>query len=581
MDFPFPQDACGEQAILFSVNHIVNVNLNSPSCSSFYIINLYSISTDQSLTSDLKKLKAELKKSYRLEFSEIKTSPLDPQSLRKLEQIYVHLVLLGEEKDKKPISVDYDELFKIFANEKGKTRIAFLGEAGAGKTTLLTKIAYDWAVGERLQDISLLFLVRLREVGKCTDLAKIPQNCVSDGIDLLIGNLDEYMNDNQRRIMFLLDGLDEYKGDIKVENANDALIDIMRGDKMKRAPVIVTTRPWRAEQITSIDKINQQYKRIRVEGFKKHDVQVYIIKFFERDMESAQGLINLVTEESLIAKTMAPYPIFCCMLCHMWKSIKKSDRKKVRKLKTFSEFIQEMIKALVEQYASKIKDSGESSEDCQMRCKKSFERIGEVAFRGLLVKQLAFDEEAFKDCMNDVKTGCEIGVLSSKKKFAPSEIRQIDSSEQLSEVSFPHKLLQEYLAGIYFASLYRSNKPEFDKLLRDNILQNPGEFKYLLYFTAAHGKEPGQAGRPLIETLCDTMNIELDNMGINESLIVDVAFECHAEIAVSPVVDHLSQKTNLRLSGPASYINYTDHTLLGYLYVLAACGRKMVRIYSI
>ena len=508
-------------------------------------------------------LKAELKKFYRLEFSEIYTSPLDPQSLRKLEQIYVHLVLLGEETDEKPVSVDYDELFKMFANEKDKTRIAFLGEAGAGKTTLLTKIAYDWAVGERLQDISLLFLVRLREIGKCTDLAKIPQNCVSDGIDLLIGHLDAYMNDNQRRIMFLLDGLDEYKGDIKVENTNDALIDIMRGDKMKRTPVIVTTRPWRAEQITSIDKINKQYKQIRVEGFKKHDVQMYINKFFEKDSESAQGLLNLVTEESLIAKTMAPYPIFCCMLCHMWKLIKKSDREKVRKLKTFSEFIHKMINALVEQYVSKVKDRGESSENCQTRCKNSFERIGEVAFRGLLVKQLAFDKDTFKE--TDMICGCEVGVLSSKKnskkKFAPNEIRERDGSEQLPEVSFPHKLLQEYLAGLYLASLFLVNRTEFERLLRDKILQNPREFEYLLYFTAAHGNDPGQAGRPIIQMLCDTLDIKLDEDSAHEPLIVEVAFECHVEVAVTPVIDIFLQKTAIHIGGipRAHYVRLHVH----------------------
>ena len=278
---------------------------------------------------------------------------------------------------------------------------------------------------------------------------------------------------------------------------------------------------------------------------------------------------------------MAPYPIFCCMLCHMWKWINESDRERVRKLNTFSELIHEMINALVEQYASKVKDRGESLNECQVRCRNGFELIGEVALHGLLVKQLAFNEDTFKDCMDAMRIGCVVGVLSSKRKIAPSEIRQREGKEQLSEVSFPHKLLQEYLAGIYFASLYRSNKPKFERLLRDNILQNPQEYEYLLYFTAARGKEPGQAGRPLIKTLCDSLNTKPDDGSKNESLIVDVAFECHAEITVSPVVDLLSQKTTIVLKCYASTSNGTEHTLLGYMFVLAVCGRKMVRINSI
>ena len=56
-------------------------------------------------------LKEELKTFYRIEFDEIKTSPLDPQSLRKLEHIYVHLVLLGEGTYGMRKPVEYDGTF--------------------------------------------------------------------------------------------------------------------------------------------------------------------------------------------------------------------------------------------------------------------------------------------------------------------------------------------------------------------------------------------------------------------------------------------------------------------------------------
>ena len=204
--------------------------------------------------------------------------------------------------------------------------------------------------------------------------------------------------------------------------------------------------------------------------------------------------------------------------------------------------------------------------DCQVRCWDSLKRIGEVAFNGLLVKQLAFNENAFKDCMEAMKTGCEIGVLSSKKKFASSKIRQRDGSEQQLEVSFPHKLLQEYLAGFYLASLYLVNQTEFERLLKDKILQSPREFEYLLYFTAAHGKEPGQAGRPLIEMLCGTLDVQSEH----EPFIVEVAFECHDKVAFTPVTDIFLQKTAIKM-GP-----YYEHIMSSYMYIFAACGHKMV-----
>ena len=465
--------------------------------------------TGQSLTpEELDKLKDDLKTYYRTEFSEIKTSPLDYQSLRALEQIYVHLVLVGGAEAK---SISYDGLFALITNKNEKSRVALLGEAGVGKTTLLIKIAHDWAKGKCLKHIDLLFFVSLRKFQQCTHFAEITKSLVSDGLKLDFKKVDEYILTNQRKVLLLLDGLDEYKGDITIADTNDALVEIMRGDKLKRAPVLLTTRPWRAEQITSTELINTKYTQIRVEGFRKHDVQDYMKKFFKEDSKSAESLIHFTTEGSLVAQTMAPYPIFCCMLCHMWKWIEESDRERVRKLETFSQLIQEMINALVEQYASKLKVAGESLNQCQTRCKESFERIGKVAFHGLLVRQLTFNADGFRECKDAMKTGCGVGVLSSRKRVAPSDMRQRDGTEEISEVSFPHKLMQEYLAGYYLASLYRENRTEFEKLLREKVLPKYEELRYLLYFTAAHRKEDEHVGKHLSKYLYEALGTNITN----------------------------------------------------------------------
>ena len=230
----------------------------------------------------------------------------------------MHLALLIEKTDEKPISVDYDKLFEHLVNEKGKSRFVFIGEAGAGKTTLLRKIAYDWAIGERLQHVDLLFLVSLRDVEKTSYFAEITKQLVSDDIAINNEKLDEYMRTNQRKVMVLLDGLDEYKQDIKIKNANDILVAIMRGDKLKRVAVIVTTRPWRVEQITSNGIVNKLYERIRVNGFTKHDVQVYIKKFFTNDSEAAESLTRLATENRCNRSKPwrhIPSSAACCVTC--------------------------------------------------------------------------------------------------------------------------------------------------------------------------------------------------------------------------------------------------------------------------
>ena len=541
--------------------------------------------TGQSLTpEEVEQLKDDLKTYYRTEFSEIKTSPLDFQSLRTLEQIYVQLVLVGGAEAK---SISYDGLFALITNENEKSRVALLGEAGVGKTTLLIKIANDWAKGECLKHIDLLFFVSLRKIQQCTHFAEITKSLVSDGLKLDVKKVDEYILTNQRKVLLLLDGLDEYKEDITISNTNDALVDIMRGDKLKRAPVLLTTRPWRAEQITSTELINTKYIQIRVEGFRKHDVKDYIKKFFKEDMESAESLKQFTTEESLVAQTMAPYPIFCCMLCHMWKWINKSDRERVKKLETFSQLIQEMINALVEQYASKLKVAGESLKQCQTRCKECFERIGKVAFHGLLIRQLTFNADGFRECIEAMTIGCDVGVLSSRKRVAPSDMRQRDGTEEISEVSFPHKLMQEYLAGYYLASLYRENPTEFEKLLREKVLPECEEFRYLLYFTAAHRKEDGQPGRYLMDYLCEALGTNITHtsspidilyghsevVNSHVDFLVDVAFEYHNEEAIRPVIDLLRRVEYVSLSRNNQGNN---HMWSAFMYAFAVCNIQPV-----
>ena len=167
------------------------------------------ILTETPLSSDeVLKLREDLRQFYRDIFAEIKTSPLDHKSEKKLEQIYVNLILIKDfDKKRDPIdtsrdgsnadaendetislmsdstyestetdssssddinternNIDYSKIFEILKDKHGKSRMAFLGDAGVGKTTLLVKIAYDWAMGHHLSEIELLFFVPLRAI---------------------------------------------------------------------------------------------------------------------------------------------------------------------------------------------------------------------------------------------------------------------------------------------------------------------------------------------------------------------------------------------------------------------------------
>ena len=513
---------------------------------------------------DVRKLKEILKRFYRDKFNEIKTSPLDPESTKKLEQVFVNLLLLSENGYDDEEHVDYEDIFEILANKKDKSRMIFLGEAGVGKTTLLAKIAYDWSRGRRLQNIDILLYVPLREFQQSSYFGDIIKTYVSqtdEKLNLRTNKINNYVKNNHENVMILLDGFDEYCGDIMKPDPSNALVGTLRGDELENTPVLVTTRPWRADELIRTDQKGEiKHIRVTVEGFRQRDVKEYIRGFYgskdEDSAESAEGLVRLVSEDgSLVAENMAPFPIFCCMLCHMWTV--KSRRDAIQKLQTFSQLFREMIQSLKEQWVSKD-ESANSFKQCDI----SLNKIGKIALEGLLKKQLVFTRETFTGCKEAMTTGCEIGVLSSQKKLI-----QKKGQPSAGKVSFPHKLFQEYLAGLYLSSLYGEDSGQFGSLLKEKILKSYNEFRYLLYFTAAHGNENGgYAAKALISFLC----AELDD----EEFIMDVAFECHDEGSILPVVNLFTHRPAIKLTEQDWMSNYTrlhnKHVRSGYLYTWAA-----------
>ena len=520
---------------------------------------LYLPIEDESLSEDeLRLYRDVLQQFYRDVFSEIKTSPLDPTSCRDLEDIYVRLLLKDSNVKE---SIAYDNLVEFLAGHTQRARVAFIGQAGVGKTTLLAKIAYDWAIGKHLTKISLLFFVPLRDTHKIPRFADILLKYLPRVRNIDTRKVDKYIREHQRKVMLLLDGLDEYSGDITQEDPSDALIGIMRGDELTHAPVIVTTRPWRAEEITSVGEINKQYTRVFVEGFRKEDVKIYINKYFKDNLQTAKSLIHLMTEDSLISENMAPYPIFCCMLCHIWKE--ESRRNVILKLHTFTQLFDEMFDSLTTQWYSK-----NISMNTQRKHDDCLKELGRVAFEGLLTRQLVFNKKDIQESSEIIQVGCEIGVLSSEKTFADNLQH---ARQNITNVSFPHKLFQEYIAGLYLASMYSEDPARFAKLLKETIIPQYKEFRYLLYFTAAHGNRLGNAGKALMESLCTEVK--------DDSFIVDVAFECHDELSIAPVTQIFRKKRDVKLLGIhlESYIDIgSEHTRSGCMYMWSVCCKILV-----
>ncbi|XP_072163229.1 NLR family CARD domain-containing protein 4-like [Diadema setosum] len=517
-------------------------------------------------------LKEELRIFYRGMYSNVRVSPLYRESAIQLEDVYTNLAMFSEGMNGKKTNMNYDEFIEhlenISAQRNLENRIALFGEAGVGKTTFLAKLTMDWAMGRCLEKTDLVFLIHLRDIETKTCFGDIIMGKISDELELDTSRVEEHIRKKQRQVLILFDGLDEYGKDISEKSSSDDIIAVIRGEKFKSSPVVVTARPWKAKEIKSDNKIEKRYRFIEVQGFSEDNVISYISKFFPNNKEARDGLIELMTDPvSLVAQNMKPYPIYCSMFCYIWHD--ERSRTVIQGLTTFAQLFRELINQLIVHYAGKEENQRtqgkklNKGEDCLTMFAKD-------ALNCLLENMIVFEAKDLETSEEKLKTVCEIGILTKDTRFVCCREKNRRITKSVIEYRIPHKLFQEYLAGMHLASLYESNREEFDFLM-SKLLDKYRLFEYVFYFTVGQNKD---VGRAVLVSICESDDVartlstdqfEYSSLQKVIDFIVDVAFECNETDAIEPVIPVLNEMTKLAISG-------VTHTARAWTFVWKACG---------
>ena len=124
-----------------------------------------------------------------------------------------------------------------------------------------------------------------------------------------------------------------------------------------------------------------------------------------------------------------------------------------------------MIAFLKEHYAQKaVKKVGSPSLHAYLnKIDELLGPIAKLAFNGLLENTLVFGEDDFQICTESKDTACRVGILSQEDRITSSMDIHTGNSHVQLPVFFPHKLFQEYMAGFHLASLYESDRNEFQQ----------------------------------------------------------------------------------------------------------------------
>ncbi|XP_041461784.1 uncharacterized protein LOC121413086 [Lytechinus variegatus] len=506
----------------------------------------------------------EVKKYSAIHHCQIQADPLNSDLLLEFNRIFTNLTLMEEDKGtkrKRPLL--YEDLLKTKVNGVFPHRLLVEGEGGVGKTTLCAKIVWDWIHGAGYQDFKLVLLVLLREV-KDKTIGEIIKSYLPDDNTVTAMQLNKYVFSHQTDVLLVLDGFDEFAGDL--DSCYQIALFILNR-LFKSGKVLITSRRWRSDEIRKIQELRKLYAFIAVEGFSDENLSSYVTKFFHPDTTSAEDLNRFISNNDVIRENMAPYPIYTAMLCIMWKEFDGARRIAMSKLQTFSQLINEMVQFLVDHYLSKL---GLSAIDKKWRVQRAeillhLSNIGCLAFQGLMERRLVFTEQEFKSWPGCVTIGCQVGVLTKQAPILQRRSRMYHAHSADSSVQFPHKLFQEYLSGMYLASLHNSNRSKYDRLMKDKV-GNAREFRELLYFTSAQQKEVGLDIITRLKASTSTRSMGYDrNNYDNDDYIVDVAYESQDQTVAKAVADNLltSSSNTLEIGEEMQ-----AHTVSGHIFIM-------------
>ncbi|XP_072133065.1 LOW QUALITY PROTEIN: NACHT, LRR and PYD domains-containing protein 12-like [Mobula birostris] len=370
-----------------------------------------------------------------------------------------------------------DQLFQSSfsrSNSKSGRSAAVAGVPGIGKTTMVQKIVYDWVTGKIYQQFQFVFSFKFRDLNSI--------NCRINLKELILdqypyfGNLLREVWKNPEGLLFIFDGLDEFKHRIDFADSlrdtepkhqcpdpewwcevSDIVYSLIQGKLLPGCSVLVTTRP------TALHLLEKAEIGVRAEilGFVGEERKEYFIRHFEDQTVAAAVFKHM--KENEILYTMSYNPSYCWILAlALGPFFTQRVRDPQRVPKTITQLYSYYIYNILKNHGREI----ENPRDVLLR-------VGQMAFRGVSEKKIVFTD------------GDLIKYNLQPSQFLSGflmELLEREDSARSVVYTFPHLTIQEFVAAV--VQFLNPHPGDILRFLTEAHSTTDGRFEVFLRFVA-------------------------------------------------------------------------------------------------
>ena len=370
-----------------------------------------------------------------------------------LNNIFTRLKIVNREATRRTLTddeiINMTSIFRPHSKCKKPLKVLIEGDPGMGKTTYLQKLAYDWANKENEWDasfpeIEVLLLLRCNDI-KSSIWEAIDEQILSEDIDEKAKQtFFKYIQENQSKVLLLLDGLDEAD-----PCERDIYLSLLSCKLLPDCHVVITSRHEVGKKVSRYcDNLWE------IVGFTEEDSKSFIRKYFQGKEHLAERFIERQVKHwyadplycnfrglSDLAKNPLNLTLLCCIF---------EDSQEVYSESTMTRLYIEVVLLVLRGYEEKNGLESNNDQDLISVYREKLKLLGRFSLHSLHERKWYFEKE--KDIDN-------FGFLS----FQQGGTR----SKPCTRCVFSHKSFQEFFAGFYLAFQVIDGQIDFADVLTD------------------------------------------------------------------------------------------------------------------